>query len=160
MPTWGMKISKEDKELRIDKSFILKYNPSIEQIHSIKRGGDYICESGKVMKNKEITLPLKPIKTYVYCSDTAYNEKLINHVKNADLLYHEATFDNSMEELAKDKFHSTSAHAATLAKEAGVGQLLLGHYSARFEDLSELLTQAQVIFPKTALSEEGKSYTI
>ena len=160
MPTWGVKISKEDKELRIDKGFILKYNPSIEQIHLIKQGGDYISESGKVVKNKEITLPLKPIKTYVYCSDTAYNEKLINVVKKADLLYHEATFDNSMEEVAKDKFHSTSAHAATLAKESGVNQLLLGHYSARFEDLTELLMQAQLIFPKTALSEEGKSYTI
>lgn len=160
IPTWGVKIVKEDKELRIDKNFILKYNPSFEQIHSIKRGDDYIRETGEVVKNKEITLPIKPIKTYVYCSDTAYNEELINVVKNADLLYHEATFDNSMEGLAKDKYHSTSAHAATLAKESGVGQLLLGHYSARFEDLSELLMQAQVIFPKTALSEEGKSYTI
>jgi len=160
MPTWGVRISKEDKELRIDKGFILKYNPKVEQIHAIKQGGDYISESGKVIKNKKITLSSKPIKTYVYCSDTAYNEKLINEVKKADLLYHEATFDNSMEELAKDKFHSTSAHAATLAKEAGVNQLLLGHYSARFEDLTELLMQAQVIFPKTELSEEGKSYTI
>ena len=160
MPTWGVRISREDKELRIDKNFILKYNPKVEQIHAIKLGGDYISESGKVIKNKEITLSSKPIKTYVYCSDTAYNEKLINEVKKADLLYHEATFDNLMEELAKEKFHSTSAHAATLAKEAGVDQLLLGHYSARFEDLTELLMQAQVIFPKTELSEEGKSYTI
>ena len=160
MPTWGVRISKEDKELRIDKNFILKCNPTIEQIHMIKQGRDYINVSGKVIKNKEITLSSKPIKTYVYCSDTAYNEKLINEVKKADLLYHEATFDNSMEELAKDKFHSTSAHAARLAKEAGVNQLLLGHYSARFEDLTELLMQAQVIFPKTELSEEGKSYTI
>ncbi len=85
---------------------------------------------------------------------------LIKQVENVNLLYHEATFDNTMEEMAIDKQHSTSEQAARLAKQSNVGRLLLGHFSARFENLSALLAQAQSIFPKTLLSEEGKSYEI
>lgn len=160
IPTWGIKINKKDKELRIDKDFVASFNPTIEQILKIKRGEDFKSEKGILFKNEEITLRPKPGLSYVYCSDTAFRESLIPTVKNADLLYHEATFDNRMEKMAIDKQHSTSEQAARLAKKANVSKLLLGHFSARFEDLSTLLAQAQSIFPKTLLSEEGKSYEI
>ncbi len=160
IPTWGVKIRKQDKELRVDKEFVAKYKPSIDQIVRIKKGGDFVTESGKVLENKEITLPLRPDKVYAYCSDTVFNEHLIDHVQGADLLYHEATFDSSMQEIAKEKFHSTSVDAATMAKKAGVRKLLLGHYSARFDDLSELLQEARSVFPNTLLSEEGQTYSI
>ena len=111
-----MKIRKQDNELRVNKDFVAQYNPSIDQIISIKKGGDYLTESGKVLKNREITLPLRSDKIYAYCSDTVFNEHLIDHVKGADLLYHEATFDSSMLSVAKDKYHSTSVDAATIAK--------------------------------------------
>jgi ribonuclease Z len=160
IPTWGIKISMKDEELRIDKGFVESFNPTIEQILKIKKGEDFTSEKGILFKNEEITLPPKPALSYAYCSDTAFNESLIQHLKNANLVYHEATFDNTLEEMANDKQHSTSEQAARLAKLSKVGRLLLGHYSARFEDLSELLAQAQSIFPKTLLSEEGKSYEI
>ncbi|RLD47869.1 MAG: ribonuclease Z [Bacteroidetes bacterium] len=160
MPTWGVKIRKQDNELRVDKDFVAQYSPSIDQIISIKKGADYMTESGKVLKNKEITLPVRSDKIYVYCSDTVFNEHVIEHAKGADLLYHEATFDSSMQNAAKDKYHSTSVDAATVAKKAGVGKLLLGHYSARFDDLTELLLQARAVFPNTLLSEEGQTYSI
>jgi len=160
IPTWGIKISKKDEKLRIDKDFVASFNPTIEQILKIKNGKDFKSEEGVIVKNEEITLPPKPVLTYAYCSDTAFNESLVGTVENADLLYHEATFDNTMEEMATDKQHSTSEQAAWLAKKANVSKLLLGHYSARFEDLSTLLAQAQTIFPKTLLSEEGRSYEI
>jgi ribonuclease Z len=160
IPTWGIKICKEDQEIRIDKGFIDSFRPTVEQILKIKRGEDFKSEKGTLFKNEEITLPPKPVLKYVYCSDTAFNESLIVTVKNANLLYHEATFDNTMEEMAIDKQHSTSEQAAWLGKKANVSKLLLGHYSARFEDFSELLAQAKAIFPRTLLSEEGKSYEI
>lgn len=160
MPTWGLKISKEDFKLRIKKEFVAKYKPSIEQIILIKKGHDFKTESEIIIKNKEITHPVKPVQTYAYCSDTAYNENLIPVLENIDLLYHEATFDNSMEEMAVDRCHSTAAQAALLAKKSKVKRLLLGHYSARYESLAELLDQALRIFPNTALSEEGITYKI
>jgi ribonuclease Z len=160
MPTWGIKISKEDHELKINKDFVASFGPTIEQILKIKEGEDFKSEKGVIFKNKEITLPPEPELSYVYCSDTAYNASLIRHLENADLLYHEATFDNTMKELAAEKQHSTAEQAAWLAKQSNVGKLLLGHYSARFEDLSTLLAEAQSIFPETMLSEEGKSYEI
>ncbi len=160
MPTWGIKISMKNEDLRIDKGFVASFNPTIEQILKIKKGEDYKSEKGVLFKNEEITLPPKPALSYVYCSDTAFNESLIQYLENATLLYHEATFDNTMEEMAAEKQHSTSEQAAQIAKQSNVGKLLLGHYSARFEDLSALLTQAQSIFPETLLSEEGKTYEI
>ena len=160
IPTWGIKVCKEDTELRIDKSFIAKLKPSVAQILKIKTGADFITDKGIVFKNEKITLPIKPKLSFAYCSDTAFHEDLIKQVENVNLLYHEATFDNTMEEMAIDKQHSTSEQAARLAKQSNVGRLLLGHFSARFENLSALLAQAQSIFPKTLLSEEGKSYEI
>jgi len=160
IPTWGIKICKEDRALNIDKGFVASFNPTVEQIHKIKQGEDFRSEKGILFKNEEITLPPKPSRVYTYCSDTTFRESLIPIVLNTDLLYHEATFDNSMEEIASEKMHATSAQAALLAKKAQVGQLLLGHFSARYDDFSELLAQAQEIFRNTTLSEEGKSYEI
>lgn len=160
IPTWGIKICKEDQEIRIDKGFVTSFNPTVEQILKIKRGEDFNSEKGVLFMNDEITLPPKPALSYAYCSDTAFQERLIQDLKNTDLVYHEATFDSSMEDMAAEKQHSTAEQAARLAKQANVGKLLLGHYSARFEDLSTLLAQAQSIFPETLLSEEGKTYEI
>lgn len=160
IPTWGIKIRKEDGELRIDKGFVASFKPTVEQILKIKSGEDFKSDTGVLIKNEEITLPPKPTHTYAYCSDTAFHLNLINHVKNVDLLYHEATFDSRLEDVANEKQHATSQQAAVLAKKAKVGELLLGHYSARFDDLNSLLEEAQSIFPETLLSEEGKTYQI
>jgi ribonuclease Z len=160
IPTWGIRIKKEQTERNIDKGFISKHQPGIDQILRIKKGEDFYTKKGEVLRNEDITLSPKPALSYAYCSDTAYNENLIPVIKNADLLYHEATFNSSMEDIAGDKFHTTSAQAALMAKKSKAGKLLLGHYSARFEDLNSLLDEARQVFPYTILSEEGKTYEI
>ena len=160
MPAWGLRITHSDRELKIDKEFIARHHPSVEQILKIKQGADFITKTGERLANKRITLPPKPERAYVYCSDTAYNENLIEAAKDADLLYHEATFDSSLKEEALARYHSTSVDAATIARKANVKKLLLGHFSARFEDLSELLEQARSVFPNTLLSREGETYQV
>jgi ribonuclease Z len=160
MPAWGLKITYRDQELKINKEFISRYHPSVAQILQIKQGADFVTKTGEKLGNESITLPPKPEKTYVYCSDTAYNQKLIEAARDADLLYHEATFDSSMKEEAIAKYHSTSVEAATVARKANVKRLLLGHFSARFEDLSGLLEQARSVFPDTLLSREGETYQV
>ena len=76
-------------------------------------------------------------------------------VKGVDLLYHESTYGSEFERLARSYHHSTAAQAAMVARDAGVGQLMLGHYSARYDDEMPLLNEARAIFPNTILANEG-----
>jgi len=94
-------------------------------------------------------------KTFAYCSDTAYTESIIPYIKNVDMLYHEATFMENMAQIAKEKYHTTTKEAAKIAKLANVKQLLIGHYSARYNDITPLLDEAKTIFPNTQAAIEG-----
>ncbi len=76
------------------------------------------------------------------------------------MLYHEATFTSDDESKAAETTHSTAAQAALLAKKAGVGKLLTGHFSARYKDLNPLLEEARNIFENTELAIEGNVFTI
>ncbi len=160
VPTWGFRFNQKQNKKKIKKSFVSKYSPSIREIKSIKNGDDFVDDLGNKIPNKTITIePPSPV-SYAYCSDTRYDSSLIDYVKNVSMLYHEATFDNSMQELAIQKFHSTARDAATLAKKAKVSQLLLGHFSARNNDHKILLNEAEEVFPSTQISEEGNEYHI
>ena len=99
-------------------------------------------------------------KSYAYCSDTAYCEKIIPQILNTTLLYHEATFLQQHTVLASKTMHSTTEQAATIAKKANVGTLLLGHYSGRYTDYNEFKNQAQEIFTATQLAQDGKVFEI
>ena len=160
IPTWGFIFNEKPKQLRINKSFVEEFKPSIEEILKIKNGEDYINSENSVIPNSLITYtPADPL-SYAYCSDTKYDESIIEHIKNVTLLYHEATFDNSLKELANKKFHSTSKDAATIAKKSNAGSLILGHFSARYNDLNTLLEEATSIFNPTIVSAEGVKYNI
>jgi len=158
---WGCVFKeKERKTRRVNKTFVEEQNPSIEAIQRIKEGEDFIDTKGKVLKNNDISLAPYPPRSYAYCSDTAFEESIIPQIKNVNLLYHESTFDNSMLELAKNVLHSTSEQAATIAKKANAGKLLLGHYSGRFKELHTLEDEARRVFSNSVLSREGEYYTI
>jgi ribonuclease Z len=160
IPTWGFKFNEKPKERKLNKEFIQAHRPTIQEIRSIKAGNGFMTASGIQLNHQQITIaPLKS-RSYAFCADTAYHEPIISHIYKSDLIYHEATFDNSMKQLAEEKFHSTAQQAATIALKADVGQLLLGHFSARHKDLSTLLREAKEVFPATILSEEGISYPI
>lgn len=125
---------------------------------NIKMGEDYIDETGSVIKNELLTLPLSPAHTYAYCSDTIYDESIVDEIRNVNLLYHEATFMNEMEKRAAETHHSTARQAATIAKLANVDKLLLGHFSSRYLNLEPLLAEAKEIFPSTDLALEGFTF--
>ena len=160
IPTWGFTFKEKPKQWRIKKSFVEQYKPSIKHILEIKNGKDYIDKNHHIIQNDTIThTPLEPL-SYAYCSDTKYDESIIESIKDVTLLYHEATFDSSMQDLANQKFHSTAKDAATMAKKSNAGSLLLGHFSARYKDLNILLKEAMKIFEPTIISEEGMKYYI
>jgi len=139
----------------------LPENFLLSDMVKLKKGKDILDENGDVVyKNEDFTLPPPKSETYAYCSDTRYDESLLDILKDVDLLYHEATFMNDMKKRAGDTFHSTAEQAATIARKAGVGKLLIGHYSVRYRELQPLLEEAVKVFENTHLAIEGEFYDI
>jgi len=155
--TNGYLFKEKTADRNLNMGTILHY-PEIEvcDYQNLKNGKDFQLNSGKNIPNKELTFdPKKPL-SYAFCSDTAYLESIIPIIKNVDLLYHEATFLNDKADLAKTTGHSTAAQAATIAKKANVGQLIVGHYSNRYTSKEDFKIEAETIFSNTHLATEGK----
>ena len=131
------------------------YQVPVRCMKDIKQGQDYVAPEGEVVPNSRLTRPAAPPKRYAFCSDTAYNRSIIPIIEGADLLYHEATFAECDLARAKETFHSTARQAAEIARDAHVKRLVIGHYSARYEDLAELHREAEAVFPGTILGNEG-----
>ena len=138
------------KELSIDKAYFQK----------LKQGYDVENEKGELIENERVTFSPVKTKSYAFCSDTAYNEKVIPIIKNSDALYHESTFLEKHAHLAPRTKHSTAKEAATIAKKANVGKLILGHYSTRYDDLEEFIKEASPIFKNVQLADDGKTFKI
>jgi len=147
--TCGFYFSEKLKDKNIRKEFIQKYNISIRDIVRIKKGADYTTEDGEFIKNELLTTPPAPTRSYAYCSDTAYSEDIIDTIKNVDLLYHEATFEEEDLELATKTGHSTGKQAALIAKQAKTKKLLIGHFSTRYPKTDTILEEAKEIFENT-----------
>lgn len=155
VPCCGFLIAEKPKPRNIIPEMIAKYKIPYVRIRQIKSGADYVIEDGSVIPNADLTYDPAPSKSYAFCTDTAFTQKAIDAVRGVDLLYHESTFLEKDRQRAYDTFHSTAVDAARVAKEAEVGKLVLGHYSARYHDLKPFLNQAQAIFKPTILGDEG-----
>lgn len=131
------------------------YKVPVSQFNNIKNGVDWVDEEGNVIPYTRLTTPSELARSYAYCSDTKYLPMLHERLKDVCVLYHESTYSKEDEDMAKMYFHSTAAQAAQVASDANVGKLVLGHYSARYEDENRLLEEAKNIFPNTVLSDEG-----
>lgn len=127
--------------------------PEIEicDYQNLRNGKDFITESGDVILNAELTTDPNPSTSYAFCSDTRYKEDIIPIIKNVDVLYHESTFLHELKEMADYTGHTTALEAATIAKKAEVGKLILGHFSNRYNDLSVMIDEARPIFPNSYL---------
>lgn len=147
-------------ERNIKPEVIEQYNLEIPQIQQIKKGQDLVLPNGSVIKNADLTLKPHHPRTYAYCTDTAPEESILPYIEGVDLLYHEATFDMAHEQRALETFHSTTLQAAGIAKKANVKKLVIGHFSARYKGLEDMLDQAQSVFPNTELAVEGKKFEI
>ncbi len=129
-------------------------------IQSIKEGADWTTADGRVIPNERLVLPADKPRRYAYCSDTIYRPGLARYVEGVDLLFHEATFGEDNHARAEETFHTTARQAATLARDAKVGKLLIGHYSARYMDEKVLLDEAREVFATTELAEEGMTVSL
>lgn len=124
----------------------------------LKQGFDVKNSEGKLIKNQDVTHYGPKLKSYAFCSDTAYNESIIPIIKGVDVLYHESTFLEKHSKLALSTKHSTAKQAASIAKQAKVGKLILGHFSTRYDDLDMFKNEAHAIFKNAELANEGKTF--
>lgn len=131
------------------------YKVPVYELNRIKNGADFVTPDGELIPNARLTRPAEPARKYAYCSDTAFHPQIAEQIKGADLLFHEATFAQDEEARARETFHSTAAQAARMAADAGVKRLVIGHFSARYEDESVLLDEARAVFPQTMLAKEN-----
>jgi len=145
-----------DRKLNVDA--VQNYEIDSCYYQKIKNGKDIILEDGRIIQNELLTFDPIPAKSYAFCSDTVYNENIIPLIKNIDLLYHEATFLQSEEELAGKTMHSTAKQAASIALKANVKQLILGHYSTRYESITTFKEEAETIFDNVLLGDDGASF--
>lgn len=160
IPTTGFLFSEKPGLRKVNKEKALEIRIPAWGYEKIRKGEDFTGEDGITHKNSELTFDPPPPRSYAYCSDTAFYEPVIQVIKNADLLYHEATFMNDREANAKEKFHSTAAQAARIAALAEVKKLILGHFSARYDELQPLLDEAKAEFAESYLAEEGMTFAI
>ena len=158
--TFGFIIREKVPPFNVHKPAIEKYGLTLSEIGALKRGEDVVRispESGEetiIPSSEAAYLPYQP-RSYAYCSDTAPFPELAQWVQGVDLLYHEATFPREMEEMAAKTYHSTTIQAAQLAKDAGVGKLLVGHYSSRFPSVDFYLDEIKSIFDNSQLAHDG-----
>ena len=156
----GFLFREKTKPRRVDKTR-LPEGLLIQQIANLKKGYDVVNTDGVVLyRNDELTLPPRKSRSYAYCSDTAYKEDIVEQVRGVDILYHEATFGQDEQDKAIETLHSTAADAAVLARKAEVSKLLIGHFSARYKDLTPLAEEAMKIFEHADLAIEGQTFHI
>jgi ribonuclease Z len=154
--TNGFLFQEKPQERSLNVAAVSKYTIDKAYFRIIKQGKDVTLEDGRAIPNSELTLDPPPPKSYAYCSDTMYDPSIVPLLRKVDLLYHEATFLETESELARKTKHATAKEAGAIAKEAGVSQLLLGHFSTRYKDTTLFGKEAQTVFPNVLLAEDGK----
>lgn len=160
VPCCGFLFREKPSLPHIRREMIDCYEIPISQINNIKNGADWTTPDGEIILNSRLVLPAEPPRSYAYCSDTRYIPTLHRLVEGVDLLYHESTYIDKDAKRAKLYYHSTASQAAMVAKNAHAGKLLLGHFSARYDDESLILCDARKVFPDSYLSNEGLVFDV
>lgn len=155
IPCCGFLFAEKARPNHIIRDMVDFYKVPVYELNRIKNGSDYVTPEGEVIANTRLTRPSDPPRKYAYCSDTIFRPEIVKQLSGVDLLFHEATFAESELARAKETYHTTAAQAARIALEAGVRQLVIGHFSARYEGESILLKEASAVFPNTILAKEN-----
>ena len=156
--TNGFLFKEKEGVRKLDMNAVLNANIDVAYYRKLKQGFDVENQAGKLIKNETVTLAPEKSKSYAFCSDTAYKQAIVNIIKDVDVLYHESTFLEQHAHLAPKTKHSTAKEAASIAKQANVRTLILGHYSTRYDDLNVFKTEAQEVFENVELADDGKTF--
>ena len=143
VPCCGYLIREKASLPHIRREMMDCYGIPSSQVNNIKNGADWTTADGEVIPNERLVKAADPVRSYAYISDTKYLPGLHEQLKGVTTLYHEEKY-----------CHSTARQAAMVARDAGVGKLLLGHYSSRYEDEQVLLDEAKSVFDNCFLTNE------
>ncbi|TWR31240.1 ribonuclease Z [Mucilaginibacter pallidiroseus] len=160
IPTTGFLFKQKKRLRKLIKERIEELDIPVPFYTAIKRGKDWEAPDGTVYSNASLTIDPEEPKSYAYCSDTIYNPKYFNQITGVSLLYHEATFLNDMLDRANQTHHTTALQAGEVATITGAERLIIGHFSARYKTLNELLDEARSKFENTDLAVEGKTFIL
>ena len=152
--TNGFLFVEKHKEKKLNMNNIKKYSINYTDFSKIKNGEDIILNNGSKIMNSELVIEPKNT-SYAFCSDTCYHQEIISQLNNVTLLYHESTFLEIDNDIAKKTLHSTASDAAKIAKEANCQKLLLGHFSSRYKNLEKFIDESSKIFKNVDLAYEG-----
>ena len=126
----------------------------------LEEGMDYTTKDNVLIKNETVTMEAPKGKSYAFCADTKYDETILPHIYEADMIYHETTYLDNLKDRAIERFHSTSSQAAMIAKKGKVKKLLIGHFSSKYAELDEFEKEARVVFENTEIALEGVAYAV
>ncbi|MBL7817268.1 MAG: ribonuclease Z [Saprospiraceae bacterium] len=166
IPCVGYVFREKEAERTMKVEKIAEYAIPFTDIKAIKRGADFkntdhrFPGKGVLIPNSDLTTPPPSPRSFAYCSDTAFDETIVQHIRGVDLLYHETTFLSEMTTHAEMTGHSTALQAGQMAHLADVGQLVTGHYSSRYDELNFILDEAKSVFPNTVLGIDGQTYSV
>jgi ribonuclease Z len=158
IPCWGFRFEQVRAPRRINPDKAIEYSVPAAFFDRLKWGEDYTTKEGLLVKNELVTTDAPKPKSYAYSADTIYQESIIDKVRGVDLLYHETTYLKDLADRAAKRFHTTTEQAATIAKKAGAGRLLIGHFSSKYELLNQFEEEAREVFPNSELALEGVTY--
>ena len=154
LPTCGFLFREKPLLPHIRREMIDFYGIPTSQIQNIKNGADWVMDDGTLIPNSQLVTSADEPRSYAYCSDTRYMPELHLQLKGVTTLYHESTYGEDNLQMAQKYNHSTARQAALVARDAEVGQLILGHYSSRYEDENVLLNEAREVFENVRLANE------
>ncbi|MBL7743886.1 MAG: ribonuclease Z [Chitinophagaceae bacterium] len=157
---YGFCFREKKKPRKLIMEAVRENNIPLHFYDNLKKGEDFVTSGGEVIKNEWLTIEAPHGRTYAFCADTRYNESMIEHIKDFDLIYHESTYLDSLRERAEERFHSTAKQAGAIAQKAGVKKLLIGHFSSKYDTLEEFEAEAKEVFPNTELALEGVTYKV
>jgi ribonuclease Z len=160
VPTSGYMIEERTKLLKLNLEVCERLKIPITYYNDIKMGKDFCTPEGKWIANDQLTFPAALPISYAYCSDTMFDDRVVESVRDADILYHEATFMHDKLDRAIYTMHTTAKQAGIVARTADVKKLIIGHFSSRYDDLEPILKEAQAEFPNTEIAEEGKTFIL
>lgn len=159
-PANGFLFVEKERGRHIIREMTDAFRVPVAFMHRLKAGEDFVTPEGEIIANHRLTRPGALPRSYAYMSDTLFCEQHAAYVRGVDLLFHESTYGRDYLALAKSSYHSTAEQAATIAREAGAGRLILGHFSSRYPDPTPLQEEARGIFPATELCADGIVFSV
>lgn len=157
---WGFLFKEKKKPRSVVPELAKAYDIPAAYYEKLQDGKNYTSKKGTIIQNESVTIAAPKPKSYAYCADTLYDPSIAEKIKHVDLVYHETTYLKDLEKRAAERYHSTTIQAGMIALQAEAGQLMIGHFSSKYESLDEFLNETKTIFENTVLAIEGTCFKI